>query len=579
MKKLAKCTFQVVLLLGVAAMSVVACGSKDTVGPGTGNGTPTVATVVVTPGNATLVSLGETEQLSASAQDASGNTITGKTFTWSSSDEMIATVSASGLVTAVANGSVTITATSDGVNGTAAVDVSQVAVQLGFTVAPATPEAGASITPAVEVAIQDALGNTVTATSDAVTVAFGSDPCMATLSGTTTADATAGIASFTDLSIDRAGKGYTLVATASNLSSATSATFDVVSGGTWTLAGNMSVARRDHTATLLNDGKVLIAGWFTQTAELYDPATGSFTATSSTLFNHAQGATATRLLDSKVLIVGGTQSQISAEIFDPAAGTFSPTGSLNTVHSYHTATLLTDGRVLIAAGQDTNAGPQTHAAAELYDPATGTFSPTGSLNDDRSGHAATLLPDGRVLVVGGGQTTTPGFGITLASAELYDPASGTFSTTAGSMGVGGADAAILLHTGRVLVVGGPTAAAELFDPATGTFSATGSMATLHRNGTATLLSNGSVLIAGGLVFDPLQTIDGAELYDPASGVFTVAATMNESRNGHTATRLLDGRVLVAGGQSTSIDGGNRSSAEVFSFPYCTPPLAGVAPSG
>ena len=129
------------------------------------------------------------------------------------------------------------------------------------------------------------------------------------------------------------------------------------------------------------------------------------------------------------------------------------------------------------------------------------------------------------------------------------------------------------------MVGGPTAAAELFDPATGTFSATGSMATPHRNGTATLLSDGSVLIAGGLVFGPLQTIDGAELYDPASGVFTVAATMNESRNGHTATRLLDGRVLVTGGQSTSIDGGNRSSAELFSFPYCTPPLAGVAPSG
>jgi hypothetical protein len=555
------------------ALTLAACGDQDATDPGQ-TLPAAVASVVVTPASATLVSLGETVQLTASALDVNGNTISGKTFTWSSSDEGIATVSSSVLVTAVANGSVTITATSDDVDGTAAVDVSQVAVQLGFTVAPATPEAGASITPAVEVAIQDALGNTATAMSDAVTVALGMDACMATLSGTTTADATAGIASFNDLSINRAGTGYTLAATASGLSSATTAAFDVVSGGSWTATEDMSVARRFHTATRLNDGRVLIVGWLTQTAELYDPTTGGFTTAGNTSSSHGQGATATRLLDGRVLIVGGTGSQLLAEIFDPAGGAFSPTGSLNTVHTFHTATLLTDGRVLIAAGQDINNDglQQTRAAAELYDPATGSFSPTGNLNDDRAGHGATLLPDGRVLVVGGAQTTTPGSAKTLTSAEIYDPASGTFSPTAGSMGVERAYVhAIPLHTGRFLVVGGAAAAAELFDPATGTFSTTGSMATPHNIGTATLLSDGSVLVAGGLVSSPFQTIDGAELYDPASGVFTVAATMNESRNGHTATQLLDGRVLVTGGQSTSIGQGNRSSAELFSFPSCTPP--------
>lgn len=147
----------------------------------------------------------------------------------------------------------------------------------------------------------------------------------------------------------------------------------------WLLTDSMAEPRRDHTATLLADGTVLIVGWVTNLVELYAPATGTFTETGSSLFGHAQGSTATRLSDGNVLIVGGTSGLKASEIYDPATRTFSATGNLNAVHSYHTTTLLSDGRVLIAGGQD-NTGPQTHAVAEIYNPATGTFSLTGSLN-------------------------------------------------------------------------------------------------------------------------------------------------------------------------------------------------------
>jgi len=205
----------------ISGIALHACGEESPVQPPP----PTVASVAVTPASATLASLGETAQLTASAQDASGNTISGKTFTWSSSDANVATASASGLVTAVANGSVTIMATSDGVNGTAAVDVSQVAAQLTFTVQPTDVVAGEAITPAIEVVIHDANGNVVD--NAMVTVAIGTNPSGGTLSGTATVNAAGGVASFTDLTIDQVGIGYTLVATSGSLSSATSAAFGI----------------------------------------------------------------------------------------------------------------------------------------------------------------------------------------------------------------------------------------------------------------------------------------------------------------------------------------------------------------
>ena len=330
---------------------------------------------------------------------------------------------------------------------------------------------------------------------------------------------------------------------------------------TWIPTGSLPVAKRDHTATLLNNGKVLIVGGTAATVELYDPAAGIFSPAGPPVFPRSTGVTATRLSDGRVLIAGGSSAPTKAEIYDPQTGTFSPTGSLNEVHTNHTATLLLDGRVLIAGGQDNLAGGQTHAVAELYDPETGIFTLTGSLNDHRKLHTATLLPSGKVLITGGNQTTTPGFVISLSSAELYDPTTGTFSFT-GSLNVSHPlHTATLLSNDKVLVAGLRSLFAELYDPETGAFALTGSMSERRGAATASLMPNGRVLIAGGFVATGPVTTNSAELYDPATETFTPTASMGTPRQQHTATVLLDGRVLVTGGFNPTE--GNLSSAELF----------------
>jgi hypothetical protein len=346
--------------------------------------------------------------------------------------------------------------------------------------------------------------------------------------------------------------------------------FLTASYGNFNGTGGMAEARRDHTATLLTNGKVLIVGWFTQKAELYNPATGTFTYTAGeTMFSHGQGASASRLQDGRVLIVGGNAAQTSAEIYDPANEMFTATGSLNNVHCYHTATLLPSGKVLIAAGQD-NTGPQTHKIAELYDPAGGTFTLTGSLNVDRSGHTATLLSNGKVLIAGGGQTTTPGSAIMLDSAELYDPATGSFSLTGNLTKVRDGHTATLLLNGKVLIAGGNDKSAELYDPVGGTFSPTAYEMNQRRTShTATLLPNGHVLLAGGSIAGGPVTTNSTELYEPITGSFSSSSNMTTPRQEHTATLLSDGRVLLAGGYDGSA---NTNSAELFYVTLCYPNL-------
>lgn len=215
--------------------------------------------------------------------------------------------------------------------------------------------------------------------------------------------------------------------------------------------------------------------------------------------------------------------------------------NLTTGRRQHTATLLPNGKVLVVGGQDENG--VYFASAELYDPANGTWATTGSLASVRSTHTATLLHNGKVLVAGGSST----------SAEIYDPASGTWTTT-GSLATNRRfHTATLLANGKVLVAGGTElgasgylASAELYDPEIGTWTATGSLALARRAYTATLLANGRVLVAGGhgSAGDPPRS---AELYDPASGTWVATGSLILSRYEHTATLLPNGMVLVAGG--------------------------------
>ena len=239
-----------------------------------------------------------------------------------------------------------------------------------------------------------------------------------------------------------------------------------------------------------------------------------------------------------------------------APGAFTPTGSLSTARSGHTATLLASGKVLVAGGSGLPSGPYAFASAELYDPVTGTFTITGSMGTERVGHTATLLPSGRVLIAGGIGSGKCSAGVCyFASAELYDPATGTFTAT-GRMGEGReGHTAILLPSGKVLIAGGTTAmplypvvaSAELYDPGTGTFTDTGSMGEARAGHTETLLPNGKVLVAGG--YSVSSSWSSAELYDPAAGTFTDTAGMGTWRSSHTATLLPAGKVLIAGGKT------------------------------
>ncbi len=241
------------------------------------------------------------------------------------------------------------------------------------------------------------------------------------------------------------------------------------------------------------------------------------------------------------------------------AGTLNPTAPMIEPRSGHSATLLPDGKVLIAGGMRRN--QDFYKSAELYDPATGKFQPTGEMHERRVGHIAVLLPSGKVLIAGG----WVGMGGT-DSAELYDPETGKF-TLIGKMTVPrGRPTATLLANGDVLLAGGEVrdneslASAEIFHTSSLTFQATGTMHTPRIAHTATLLKDGRVLIAGGYAGDITAA---AELFDPKTGTFSVTGSMASARTKHTAGLLPDGKVLIAGGSDSRGWNGNLNSAEIY----------------
>lgn len=277
--------------------------------------------------------------------------------------------------------------------------------------------------------------------------------------------------------------------------------------GTFQSVAEMSIGRSGHTATLLKNGKVLIVGGWTGrydlrgSAEIFDPSTKRFVATGNLAVERA-GNTATLLADGRVLITGGEDREenkiASAEIYDPFTGKFTVTGSMAEARAAHTATALKDGRVLIVGGSSGHYPSQNvYRSAEIFDPAKGKFVSTGQMTVARHKHAAILLPSGKVLIAGGSDNRD--WHGEYASAEIFDPASGTFTAT-GAMNTARFKlpaAVALLPDGRVLVAGGGPFA-ELYDESSGTFSKVpGSFGAARFFASATLLPGGKALITGG----------------------------------------------------------------------------------
>ena len=359
----------------------------------------------------------------------------------------------------------------------------------------------------------------------------------------------------------------------------------------------MADARFDFTATLLNDGRVLVAGGdlghdkpniydanprALASAELYDPSTGTWTPTGSMLTGRYRH-TATLLPDGKVLVAGGNVNSsgvigidcclATAELYDPSTGTWTTTGSMNAPRVDHTATLLLDGTVVVVGGDSYPNTGLERFPVERYDPRSASWTAAEvaeGANLIGHGFTDTLLPDGRVLVEGG---------------SLYDPVTGSWSATLGCCLGGDPDELrrrslpwlmdaysgegtfTLLSNGEVLRAGGSgrvhsaetgytthtlLSTAALYDPVGGGWRATGSMHVGRADAAATLLPDGRVLVMGGNPGPTRYATASAELYDPATGTWAVTASMAEARFHAIAIPLLDGRVLIVGGAGTEV---------------------------
>jgi hypothetical protein len=332
----------------------------------------------------------------------------------------------------------------------------------------------------------------------------------------------------------------------------------------WNLTGSMNTPRLYHSAVLLQNGQVLVFGGingntYLNSAELYDPSTGTWTFTGSMSTPRAQMgsvllANGTVLAAAGITTGGGPVS--SAELYNPATGTWSPTGSLPLALQGPSASVLLNGNVLVSGGS-TGGGIIT-TATELYDPNTGAWTATGAQTAGQETQA-TVLANGQVLVAGGGTSCC-----TVNNAEIYDPVAGTWSNTnpllQSALGV----IANLLPGGNVLVASGSNASvetttAELYNPNTGAWTYTGSLTAQRYYPTSAQLANGKVLITGG---GP----GTAELYDPSAGTWSGAGSLSAARASFTETLLANGQILVAGG---NVSGATVASAELYGQPTLT----------
>ena len=359
-----------------------------------------------------------------------------------------------------------------------------------------------------------------------------------------------------DHSATRLRDGRVMVVAGTNSSIATGALASVEiydpASGSWASGGTLVHRRQRHTATLLNDGRLFVAGGlyyatpssqnatFPAPCEIFDPMTGGWVV-AAPLITGRSSHSATVLPDGRVLIAGGMTSNwetATVEVYNPSGNSFSLTVPLNGVRADHTAALLPGGRVLVAGGSVAYSSP---GPPEVYEAPTPSIGATGNLTAPRAQHTATLLPSGMVLAVGAGL------------ADIYNPAgAGTWSAAASPGVPRSRHTATLLPTGRVLVAGGvdgatPLDSAQLYDPGTGTWSDTAAMSSARQEHATALLADGRVLVTGGLGW--AGPLSDAVLYDPATATWSDALPMLQPRRLHTATVLLDGRVLIAGGDA------------------------------
>jgi N-acetylneuraminic acid mutarotase len=354
-------------------------------------------------------------------------------------------------------------------------------------------------------------------------------------------------------------------------------TFALAASGTWTSTSAMRSPRDGHTATLLINGKVLVAGGTNNgaalsSAELYNRSTGAWAPTGS--MNVARTlARAVLLSNGSVLVIGGcindclSSTTKSAELYNPSTGTFTSTGSMIQARAEFAVTLLANGQVLVAGGctaYDANGCLATTNKAEIYDPTAGTWKATAALRAARHAMTAMRLSSGKVLVAGGATSASDA----LNSTEIYDPIAKTWTLGSKMITARSDYASIMLGTGQVLFMGGENingfsiSNAELYNPSSGKFTATGRMTATREEQTAVLLANGKVLVSGGnRITSTTQTpLASAEVYDPTTGTWTATGTMSTARSGHTSTVLTNGQVLNAGGSDAVNE---LSSAELY----------------
>ena len=356
-----------------------------------------------------------------------------------------------------------------------------------------------------------------------------------------------------------------------NLENPSNPATNQIIGNFFSPTGSMHFPRSMHTANALNDGRILVAGGAIDkvgtlaSAEIYDPITGTFSLTDS-MDTSRLAAASIKLQNGNILIAGGQTRGFlatnSAEIYDPLTGMFTSVNPMNNSRTNPSATLLTDGKVLIIGGYEGDSETGTPlATAEIYDPKTGTFALTGSLTIGRRNHTATLLNDGTVLVAGGYN------GDYLNSPEIYNPKTGTFSSSAAMSNDRRFPSASLLGNGEVILVGGfdngnvPSGtmnSADLYSPTKKQFTPTGAMQTARGRHTATNLNNNEILITGG--YNGLTVFQSAEIYNSSTAKFAATGSMNQARWRHTETLLTNGNVLIIGGEDSN---NVLSSAEIY----------------